>query len=778
MIKKKFLLIASIHLFYTTSVLPDTIIQFEQTAKEFIVHGNESEWVLNLMDPNILRVEFVQGNRLRPWTLITDPESAMDFNLTFMETDSSLRFSNENWLLECMKATMQFKWMDENGRLLQTQEVNPRRIEFKQDVQDHFYGFGSKSLPLDRKGAAFRMWNQAIYGYKGVEPTLNINIPFFVNPKGYGLYFDNPWPVQFDLGETDSTHFSYQVEGGSLVMYLIYGPGPAQVLKNYTWLTGRQPMPPQWALGYLQSKYGYQNQEEVLGLADTLGEKDIPCSAIVLDLYWFGSKEKMGNLTWGKQWPDPPGMIQSLKKSGKEIVLIEEPYITQFSHNYAEGDSLHVFCTDSTGETAVIDMWASPAGLLDVTNDTALRWWWKKHRPLVDMGVGGFWTDLGEPETHPTNLFHQGGPPEKVHNIFSLLWNRGIFLGYQQDYPRKRVFQLSRAGFAGMQRYGVFPWSGDVDRSWAGLQAQLPIMLNMGMSGVGYMHSDLGGFIGTPDPELYLRWLQFGTFCPIMRPHGMDWGTHPWDFDVDIEKPAIETIRLRRRLLPYLYQTAYENHRKGMPLARPLILAYPDDPEVSNLDAQYMLGSDLMICPVVEPDQRTKSIYLPEGQWIDFYTHKTYSGGQWMNLALTLDHIPVFVKAGAIIPMLSPFNADADTLYLLVYLGHNRVVTLYEDDGQTCSYLNGGYCLTPIVLTESEKNVTLEINPVLGDKNQTRSNKIYQIHLIGLKNQVPVIVLKGEPLNRQDITENKGRDDVCFSVNHAIGEKTTIQIKK
>lgn len=628
-----------------------------------------------------------------------------------------------------------------DGKLL-TQERNSGGLGWNgvpliyltQTSDEHFYGFGQRASGIDLKGQRFDTYNRPHFSYDSSVATMNINIPFFVSSRGYGIFFDNSYPGTFDMGATDADFYSYSADGGAMIFYLIAGSTMKEVLSRYTDLTGRQPLPPRWALGYLQSKYGYQSEAEAREVVNTLRSHGFPLDAIILDLYWFGDEKTMGALAWDRsRFPNPEQMIADFKAIGVQTILIHEPFIMQGLNNFNEANAQGLLGTDGQGNTITFPFWTGvDAALLDLTNPVAQDWLWSKLQPIVDGGVAGWWTDLGEPDLHPDDMFHYLGSAAKVHNIFNLLWAKTIFEKYRENYPETRLFNLTRSGTAGMQRFATLPWSGDVKRSFSGLAAQLPIMLGMGLSGVAYQHSDIGGFTGgdfSTQPELYARWMQFGTFSPITRAHGVGLPTEPYQFGEQVENICREYIKLRYRLLPYTYSYVYENSQTGLPIARPLVLEYPDDPNATKMSSEYLWGEWLLVAPVLQANHLTKTVYLPSGEWIDFWTKETYIGGSTITIDAALERLPIFVKSGAIIPMQNVMAftgaTPIDTLTLDVYPAAASAFTLYEDDGTTLSYSGGEYAITTFTCEASENLISAIWGKSVGDFNGKPDARLY-----------------------------------------------------
>ena len=454
-------------------------------------------------------------------------------------------------------------------------------VRFRLAPGERLYGTGSRALPLDRRGYRLELYNQAHYASRNGEPNLNITLPTVLSSRGYMLFFDNHAPGYLDLGKTDPNVLEYGGEGlNALSYFVITGRDQAEILDRYTALTGRQPLPPRWALGLIQSRFGYKSDTELQQVASRMRRENFPLDALVLDLYWFGGTKKQGDFAWEPTgFPDPAGMMGRLKQQGVKTILISEPYVMRTSRNDSLVRTQQLVGTDTTGRPFTVDsFWAGPASIIDVFKPKARNWLWTNYRRLHNQGVAGWWSDLGEPENHPAAMQHAGGPARAVHNAYGQVWASVLRDNYAREFPDERVFNLARSGWAGLQRNGVFPWSGDINRSWSGFQAQVPVMLGMGQGGVGYMHSDAGGFCaGDIDPELYTRWLQMASLCPILRPHGEGVPPEPYFYPDPYKSAVRNAVHLRYALLPYLYTLAWQNTTTGAPLVRAMDYESPGD---------------------------------------------------------------------------------------------------------------------------------------------------------------------------------------------------------
>ena len=569
-------------------------------------------------------------------------------------------------------------------------------IRFRLKKEERIYGLGERANALNLKGARYKLYNRPKYGYEIGAKNLNYSVPLVVSSQKYLLFFDNPEKGYADIGETYPGILEWGAIGGLMKYFFIAGDDFKSVAKDYATLTGFQPLPPRWVLGNLQSRMAYRSEYETDSIVALMRKKDFPVDAIILDFYWFGDSIKgtMGRLKWyAPNWPDPKEMIKKFREEGVKTVLITEPYILDSLKNFKEAAAKGILAKDSLGNPYInYEFYFGNGGLIDMFNPAACDWFWGKYKKQIDIGVAGWWGDLGEPESHPSDIYHINGKADEVHNIFGHYWHKCLYNKYRRDYPDRRLFNLNRAGYAGSQRYSIFPWTGDVSRSWGGLQAQLPLMIHMSLSGLPFIHSDAGGFAqGTKDEELYTRWLQMSCFSPVLRPHGSDIPSEPVYFNDATQKIVRDFMDLRYRLLPYIYTLVYQASMEGEPIVRPLFYEFPEDSTAYDIGDEYMFGADMLVVPITEKGQKSRKIYLPEGAgWYDFWNHTRYEGGQWIKMKTELKTIPVFVKAGAFIPMIKPIKTtdNYSTQQLtIIYFAANKDEEqegfVYNDDGHT-----------------------------------------------------------------------------------------------
>ena len=525
------------------------------------------------------------------------------------------------------------------------------------------YGGGERGhrLNLNHRGDTLTMYNRQNYGYTEGDiriSQMGISIPYFVSDYGYAILFDDYNKANLVLGDT-ITYSSATPR--PLSYYFINGHRSLQTAtESFTELVGRQDLPPFWALGYITSKYGYHNQQEALGAIDSLKNAGYPVDGIVLDLYWYGKETDMGRLEWNpEQWPDHKKMLADLKAQGVNTVLITQPYINKIGalDNYNMLAEEGMLVKDANGRTHDVTTWVGEAGMFDVSNPKTQQWLWNRLKPLTEEGVAGWWGDLGEPEVHPETMVHANGETaEQFHNNYGNVWSKIIYDGLRKDFPQMRPLLMMRGGTTGLQNYSVFPWTTDVSRSWGGFQPQVKLMLSAGMSGLGYMSSDLGGFAVDPenpiDEELYVRWVQMGAFTPTMRTHAQ-LKPEPYHYP-DSEEILKEYVKMRYKWLPYNYTLAYENATKGWPLARPLNFTGENrNYKYYWQEDEYLWGNNVLVAPVMEKGAREREVLFPEGTWYSWYdASKKYEGGtlEKINVAAPIDQLPLFVRKGAFIP--------------------------------------------------------------------------------------------------------------------------------
>jgi len=613
-------------------------------------------------------------------------------------------------------------------------------LQFNINSTEKLYGGGARVLGMNRRGNRLALYNRADYGYETRSELMNFTIPIVISSQKYMVHFDNAPIGYLDLDSKKENVLEYETISGRKTYQVIVGNTWEDLIYNYTELTGRQPLPPRWALGNFSSRFGYHSEAEARRTIQKFQDEKIPVDAIILDLYWFGKELQgtMGNLeVYRDSFPTFEKMVDDFNKMGIKTIPITEPFILTTSKKWQEAVDKKILATDSIGNPFTYDFYFGNTGIIDIFKPTGKNWFWDIYKGLANKGVSGVWGDLGEPEVFPAAARTFGGTADEVHNIYGHNWAKLVFEGYQNDFPSQRPFILMRSGYSGSQRYGMIPWSGDVNRTWGGLSGQVEISLQMGMQGLAYMHSDLGGFAGANlDDELYVRWLQYGVFNPIFRPHAQsDVASEPVfrsDWAKNLAKNAIE---LRYSMLPYNYNLAYENSQTGIPLMRPLFFEEPENEALLTKSDGYLWGKDYLVYPIMESKQSIKEVYFPKNSnWIDFYSNKKYSGGSTENINVVENHIPTFMRSGVVIPMTKVVqttsnysNANLDLHYHFDVKVSSSEREFYFDEGINSSENNPEIVKCETEINGNELTISIESNSITS-KGKAGKFYIYQLN--------------------------------------------------
>ena len=630
-------------------------------------------------------------------------------------------------------------------------------LDFNLDPTEVLYGGGARALGMNRRGHRLQLYNRAQYGYETKAELMNFTLPIVMSSKIYAVHFDNAAIGYLDLDSKKDNTLAYETISGRKTYQVIAGDNWTDLVSNYTELTGKQPLPALWTLGNFSSRFGYHSQEEVEKTIKKFEDDKIPVDAIILDLYWFGKtiQGTMGNLDWDREaFPNPTKMISDLNNKGVKTILITEPFVLTTSSKWQEAVDKKVLAIDKLGNPFKYDFYFGNTGIIDLFKPEGKEWFWNIYKKLIQQGVGGWWGDLGEPEVFPSKANTAAGKADEVHNIYGHHWAKMVAEGYQKDFPNQRPFILMRSGYSGSQRFGMIPWSGDVSRSWGGLQSQPEIALQMGMQGIGYMHSDLGGFAGDYfDNELYIRWLQYGVFQPIFRPHAQeDVASEPVYKDILTKAKAKKQVELRYQLLPYNYTLAFENNQKGIPLMRPLLFEEPTNEKLLTVCDTYLWGNDFLITPITKPGLTSVPIYFPKNNnWFDFYSDKKYGGGTTSAVMVVEDHIPVFVRGGAFIPRIKTIQntlqyslATFDLHFYFDAKTINSSGKLYNDNGTTPNaFEKGAYELLHFDSNVNKKQLTLKLSNEVG-KNFLVTDKSVSLLIHNLKSKILKVTVNGK----------------------------------
>jgi alpha-glucosidase len=630
-----------------------------------------------------------------------------------------------------------------------------KRIE----AGEHFYGFGERTGQLDKLGQELINWSTDQYRYGTHTDPLYIAIPTLLALRpglAYGVFFNNTWHSRFDMGAGRPGTWRMQAEGGELDYYVIYGPTPEEVLAGFAAILGTTPLPPRWALGYHQSRWGYRSAAEVRELAAEFRRRDLPCDVIHLDIDYMDGYR---NFTWQpERFPEPGALIADLRRDGIRIVPIIDAGVKADPDYavYADGLERDMFLHRADGEVFHGYVWPDDSVFADFLRPDVRDWWGQQHRQLAEMGVGGIWNDMNEPTVFALPFSQGGGSPRtidldgpqgpddertthaEVHNLYGALMVQACYQGMRQATNR-RPFVLTRAGYAGIQRWSAC-WMGDNMSRWDHLEMSMPQLMNMGLSGVPFVGTDIGGFYGNATGELFARWMQLGALTPFARGHSCsDTERHePWVFGPQIEAICREYLQLRYRLLPYLYTLFWESSQRGVPVLRPLLYHFPDDPDTYQIHDQVLLGAWLLAAPVYQPGRTHRQVYLPKGHWYDWWSEAPIDGPAHLLADAPLERMPIYVRAGAIIPsgpdLRYAEELPLDPLTLDIFPGAGGL-TLYEDDGNSFDYESGVFCTTSYRQRVHNGHITLTIGERTGDYRPQRRTLVLRIHDLGAEAQ-------------------------------------------
>lgn len=732
-----------------TIVLLDHVTSFSALANGIDLRDGDARMQIVALRKDVVRIRVSRSSDLgedASWAVLNDARLSRDA-VTPTETADNVGFQTALLGVSVNRRTFALTISDRDGNILQR---DARPTEFYGDsfraykempLDEHYFGLGDKPGPFDRREQSFTLWNTDAYPFQESTDPIYKCIPYFISfraGRALGVFLDNTWRSNFDFGKQLANTYSFGAANGPLDYYIFYGPAPKQVLETYAWLTGTMPLPPLWALGYQQSRYSYTPQSRVIEIADRLRADHIPADVIYLDIDF---QEKNRPFTIDHDlFPDFRGMISQLASRNFHTVAITDLHIANFpGHNYLPYDigiAGNHFVKNPDGSVYSGVVWPGPSVFPDFTRAQTRDWWGTLYRDLSKMGVAGFWNDMNEPsvfftptQTMPEDAIHRIDEPgfikrtarhAEIHNVYGMENSRATFEGVQRLNPELRPFVLTRATYAGGQRYAA-TWTGDNSSTWNHLRMTTPMLKNLGLSGFALSGADVGGFAGTPQQDLLTKWFEIGSFQPIDRNH-TEKGTgdqEPWVGGDGPESIRRRFIEERYRLMPYLYTVAEEASRTGLPIERPLFLEFPEatsdrhpidiDPQVAG---EFLLGPDILVAAPPYPDKLDKySVEFPSAEWYDYWTGQAVPkpapvapdpnapSGPERPLPLTtwihpeLASLPVFVRAGAILPIAPLVQSTDDKLQgpltLRVYAGEACAGHLYLDDGRTYAYKNG-----------------------------------------------------------------------------------------
>ncbi len=706
-------------------------------------------------------------------------EGAIKQLFTLVNKKKSLEFSNNKFTAIITKSPFKiafYKIKGQKKQLLLTEERGfftgtvlekeishqVRGFRFRLSENEKLLGGGERVLGMDRRGQRMPLYNRAHYGYETHSEQMSFSLPAVFSSNKYILLFDNSAKGWLDIGKTEKDILQFEAVSGRMAYIVFSGDTYPELIKNHVDVTGKQPIPPRWALGNYASRFGYRNEQEVRATVNKFIELDFPLDALILDLYWFGKdiKGHMGNLDWDKKaFLTPVKMISDIKAQGVNTILITEPFILTNSKKWSDAEEHQALAKADDGTPKRFDFYFGNTGLIDIFNEKGQNWFNSIYDILHRQGVAGNWGDLGEPEVHPSDTLHtlKDGKVvngDAIHNVYGHQWAKMVYENQLKLAPNKRPFILMRSGFSGSQRYGMIPWTGDVNRTWGGLKPQVELSLQMSVLGMAYTHSDLGGFAGGEafNKELYIRWLQYGVFQPIYRPHAQDNIAPEVIFhDKGTRNILRKFIKLRYNLLPYNYNLAYQNSTTGLPLMRPLFFEDEQDLTLMDNASSYLWGDAFLVTPIVNSGVKSVSIPLPKGVWFDYFTDNKYIGNNTIELKTSIETLPVLVRAGSFIPMIDDIQStkyyDSSKLTIHYYadnLVESAYYEMYEDDGETYQAKQQGL-FELLTFTASQKKSHIKINLKRSEqtKNYARkpSSRLIKLVIHHWKNQPEKVMI-------------------------------------
>ena len=709
-------------------------------CKENVVQGSteEANFKITVYRPDIFRIHLTREDFFNDFSYAVNVDPST-FNGSIEEKEKSISIQTDAGRLQIDKNPFRVSIYDNKGRLLNEDDpglgsgFNGDHVCAYKTLQEgeRFLGLGEKTGNLDKRGHGFTNWNTDAFGYHSHTDPIYSTIPFYigvVNGRVYGVFMDNSYKSHFNFGASNHRFSSFSAEGGDLNYYLFSGEKVADIIEAYTWLTGRMEMPPIWGLGYQQCRYSYYPDYEMKTIARTFREKQIPCDVLYHDIHYMKDYKLF---TWDKdRFPDPKAMIAGLKDDGFHVTVIIDPgvKIEEGYEVYHEGLEKDVFVKFPDGIPYAADVWPGTCHFPDFTDPRVRTWWGEKFSELIDQGVEGFWNDMNEiaswgnfmPNLMEFNFDGNTTSSKEARNVYGTQMARATKEGFDRLTTNKRSFTITRAAYAGFQRYGIL-WTGDNVSSEESMMLGARMVAGLGLSGIAYSGNDIAGFAGRTEVSLFARWLTIAVFQPFVRAHTFvnTSDAEPWAMGEEVEEISRNYINLRYRLIPYIYGLFKEAADTGLPITRSLALDYTHEDHIydTRFQNQFLLGPSILVAPV-ESDKDITKVYLPKGEWYDLHSGILYAGQQIIYVDCPIRRLPIFIKGGALVSMQSLVQhtgQDHDgTLTLHLYKGdsgNQSQLKFYEDDGKSLNYRDGDFYQRAISWDGAKEVVIAEPNP-------------------------------------------------------------------
>lgn len=716
-----------------TFVTAGAIKSFQKSSNGLLVEVENVFCKITLYSSSVVRVHYSFNKDFDKlsYAVVAQPDH-VEFNLD--DSDDAIRLTTSKLKVEVMKYPLRIRFLtlddeviNEDERGLTTSWLGEEVTTFK-TLQDNerFVGLGEKTGPLNKAGMYFTNWNTDAVDYGQESDPLYASIPFYMgfhHNLAYGLFFDNSHKSHFNFGASTDRFSSFGAVAGEMDYYFFHQHKLNDILRDYTWLTGRMPMPPKWALGYQQCRWSYYPDKEVLRIANTFREKQIPSDVIYLDIDYMQDYKLF---TWHKgRFPDPKKLLKKLKDLNFHTVTIIDPGVKKEEGYsvYEAGLKNDVFLKYPDGEYYTAQVWPGWCHFPDFTSGDVRQWWGGFFRDLSKAGVEGFWNDMNEiaswggghtPDFLPVSWEGKGTFYREAKNVYGSLMSSATYQAALRNNPAGRPFVLTRAGFAGMQRFTAL-WAGDNQATEEHMLLGARMTSNIGVCGVAFSGADVGGFSGDASKDLFIRWMTVGALMPLFRGHSMinTKSAEPWCFGEDATEIIRKYIRFRYRLMPYIYSLFKEASGTGLPVMRPLLMEWPFEEYVydEKFENQFLLGQNFLVAPV-ESHQKVAGVYLPEGEWYDLHSLSKHEGGRIAHVDSPLEKLPVFIRASAVIPMQkavqSTSESAGDILFLHVFNGKEpSVFSFYEDDGVSFDFKKGVFYGRDILFNPEKQEITL-----------------------------------------------------------------------
>ncbi len=750
------------------------VTHIEQEKNGVLLHCGADRLRIQFLTDDIVRITLARNSQ---W--YDGPEYAIartdwpGADVQFEDGDEVLILRSRTLQVRIRKQPCRLQFLDAQGRVLDEDDPafgigwdGDEVAVFKRlHGDERFWGLGEKVDHLDRRGREYVMWNADTPGYSYRTDPLYQSHPFFItqrNGSAFGIFFNNTYRSAFNMGAGNHRLYYFRAEKGPMDYFFFAGPTVKAVIQQYSELVGRMPLPPLWALGYQQCRWSYFPESEVMQLARTFRDKRIPADVIYLDIHYM---DEYRVFTFDpKRFPDPRRMLQQLGEMGFKVVTIIDPGVKVDPGYwvYESGVKGDHFIKFPDGERYIGDVWPGKSHFANFTRPETRRWWGDLHKDFLDMGIAGFWNDMNEPSVWGKEApllvqFDEGDRKvtiKKIHNVFGHLMDQATFEGFRRHKPDARPFILTRAGFSGTQRYAA-SWTGDNISTFEHLNIAIRLCQSMGLSGIPFVGADVGGFERTPSPELFARWIQVGAFTPLFRTHTIlnTPDQEPWSFGERVEAIARRYIELRYRLLPYTYTAFWQAAQTGLPIMRPLLLEFPDEPEVYNRanHTTYLWGEKMLVAPVTTPGHSVRKLYLPRGGWYSFWDNTAFEGGRYHYVDAPLEMLPLFVRGGSVLPMREVQQyvdeKPITELELRVYPGEGES-ELYEDDGHSMAYERDEWCLTRFSVRSNARELRLRIRAREGRYRPHARD--FKLVLCGIESAPDDVRLDGKALTARD----------------------------